>query len=196
MAMIRINETKELKELCGKIAAGEVPAVMLVGPPGQGKTQTLTAAIGKRPHLPLRGRVSALSLYQNLYHHRDHLVLLDDTAEMLKDRQVQELLRDLCETTVPSLISWHTQSSILSEAKIPSSFLTESPLCVIANEIGRDGIWTALKSRCLVVEIEFTWQELIKEVRRTTWFGDEEILGYAEKNARCVADLRLLKKAE
>ena len=69
-------------------------------------------------------------------------------------------------------------------------------MCIIANEIGSDGVWSALKSRCHVIQVEFTWQELIREVRRSEWFKDEEILAFAEKNARCVPDLRLLIKAQ
>jgi hypothetical protein len=196
MSTLRITKMKDLKKLGRNIAAGKVPAVMVVGPPGQRKTQTLMDAIGKRQHLPLRGRLSALYLYEELYRHRDELVVLDDTAEMLKDRNVQELLRDLSESTKTKQISWRTQSKILDEKGIPNSFVTTSHLCVVANVIGTGGVWPALKSRCIVVEVEFTWEELIKHVRRIKWFEDEEILTYAEKNACCRPDLRLLKKAE
>jgi hypothetical protein len=195
MTPIQIAEMTKLTELCQKIAAGDAPPMMLVGPPGQGKTETLRKALGRRPYLYLRGRVSAIMLYKRLYEHRGELVVLDDTAEMLKDRQVQELLRDLSETTPSRVISWHTQSSMLAEQQIPSSFQTSSPMCIIANEIGSDGVWPALKSRCLEVEIAFSWKELIKAVRRDKWFSDEEILTHVEKSARCVADLRLLTRA-
>jgi hypothetical protein len=196
MCTLRITKMKDLKKLGRNIAAGKIPAVMVVGPPGQGKTQTLMEAIGKRPHLPRRGRLSALCLYEDLYRHRDQLVVLDDTAEMLKDRNVQELLRDLSESTKTKRISWRTQSKILEEKGIPNSFVTTSHLCVVANVIGTGGVWPALKSRCIVVDVEFTWEELIKQVRRIKWFEDEEILTYVEKNACCRPDLRLLKKAE
>jgi hypothetical protein len=195
MSTLRITRLKDLRKLGRKFAAGEIPAVMVVGPPGQGKTQTLLAAIGKRPHLPRRGRLSALSLYEDLYLHRDQLVVLDDTAEMLKDRNVQELLRDLSESTKSKQISWRTQSKILVDKGIPNSFVTTSHLCVVANVIGTGGVWPALKSRCMEVEVEFTWEELIEDVRRQMWFEDEEILTYAEMNARCRPDLRLLEKA-
>jgi len=196
MSTLRITKMKDLKMLARNIATGKIPAVMVVGPPGQGKTQTLMEAIGKRPHLPLRGRLSALYLYEELYRHRDLLVVLDDTAEMLKDRNVQELLRDLSESTKLKQISWRTQSKILQEKGIPNSFVTTSHLCVIANVIGTGGVWPALKSRCIVVEVEFTWEELIKQVRQAGWFKDEEILNYAETSACCRPDLRLLEKAQ
>ena len=196
MSTLRITKIKDLKKLGRSIAAGKVPAVMVVGPPGQGKTKTLMEAIGKRPHLPRSGRLSALCLYEDLYRHRDQIVVLDDTAEMLKDRNVQELLRDLSESTKTKRISWRTQSKILEEKGIPNSFVTTSHLCVVANVIGTGGVWPALKSRCIVVEVEFTWEELIKQVRRIKWYEDKEILTYVETNACCRPDLRLLKKAE
>jgi hypothetical protein len=196
METLRITALKPLKTLCRSFAAGKLPAVMLVGPPGQYKTQSLLNALKKRRHLYLRGRVSALSLYEQLYQHRDELVILDDTAEMLKDRNVQEMLRDLTESTESRQVSWRTQSSILADKGLPTSFYTKSPLCVVANKLGTDGVWPALNSRCLRWEIGLSWAELIKQVRRDRWFHDEEILAFAEHEARCRADVRLLKKAK
>jgi hypothetical protein len=185
MATLRITTLKPLKKLCRSFAAGRLPAVMLVGPPGQYKTQSLLKALKKSRHLYLRGRVSALSLYEQLYEHRDELVILDDTAEMLKDRNVQEMLRDLTESTESRQVSWRTQSNILADKGLPTSFETKSRLCVVANEVGTAGVWPALNSRCLRWEIDLSWAELIKQVRRDRWFHDEEILAFAEQEARC-----------
>jgi hypothetical protein len=168
---------------------------MIVGPPGQGKTETIKAALGRRSYFLARGRISAIKFYEELYDHRDKPVILDDTAVMLLDTNVQEILRDLTETTPTRRVSWRTQSKHLEEKGVPKSFVTRSPVCVLANKLGTGGVWPALNSRCLRWRVEFDWSELVKETRRLGWFSDNKILDYALNQARCQPDVRLFQKA-
>ena len=192
---IRVNTAKELREIARKFASGKLQRVMIVGPPGQGKTETIKRALGQKGYLNVRGRTTAISFYEELYDHRDLPVLLDDTAEMLLDINVQEMLRDLTETTATRRVSWRTQSKSLEEKGIQKAFVTRSPVCVLANKLGTGGVWPALNSRCLRWRVEFDWPELVAETRRQGWFKDDEILEYALKFARCQPDLRLFEKA-
>jgi hypothetical protein len=168
---------------------------MLVGPPGQGKSETIKAALAKKPHRYLRGRTSAIKFYEELYDHRNLPVILDDTANMLLDMNVQEILRDLTETTPERRLSWRTCSKDLEERGVPTSFVTRSPVCVLANKLGTGGVWPALNSRCLQWRVEFDWSELVAETRRLGWFTDDEILDFARNYARCQPDVRLFQKA-
>jgi hypothetical protein len=122
-------------------------------------------------------------------------VVLDDTSEMLREKNVQEILRDLTEHTEERRISWRTQSRILDEKGLPKTFTTSSPVCVIANQIGNGGVWPALISRCLRFDVEFSWREICREVRRIGWFADKEILSFAENHATGRADARLFNHA-
>ena len=192
---IRIVRVKELRAVAQKFATGQIERIMVVGPPGQGKTETIKRALGQKGHLCVRGRTTAISFYEELYDHRDLPVILDDTAVMLLDTNVQELLRDLTETTPTRRVSWRTQSKNLEEKGIPKSFVTQSPVCVLANKLGTGGVWPALNSRCHRWRVEFDWKELVKETRRLGWFSDEEILGFAANHARCQPDIRLFEKA-
>ena len=192
---IKITKHKELRAVARNFAAGQMERVMVVGPPGQGKTETIKRALGRKGHLCLRGRTTAISFYEELYDHRDLPVVLDDTAEMLLDTNVQELLRDVTETTPARRVSWRTQSKNLEEKGIPRSFVTRSPVCVLANKLGTGGVWPALNSRCHRWRVEFDWKELVKETRRLGWFSDDEILSFALHHARCQPDLRLFQKA-
>lgn len=193
---LRISTTKDLRAVARKFAAGMMERIMIVGPPGQGKTETIKRALGQRGYLYLRGRTTAISFYEELYDHRNLPVILDDTAEMLLDTNVQEMLRDLTETTPSRRISWRTQSKHLEDKGIPKFFVTQSPVCVLANKLGTGGVWPALNSRCHRWRVDFTWNELVKETRRLGWFTDDEILEFALNDARCQADIRLFKKAE
>ena len=192
---LRINKVKDLRKIARKFAAGDLERIMIVGPPGQGKTETIKEALGQKGHLCLRGRTTAISFYEELYDHCDMPIVLDDTAEMLLDTNVQEMLRDLTETTTTRRVSWRTQSKNLDEKGIPKSFVTRSPVCVLANKLGTGGVWPALNSRCHLWRAEFDWLELVAETRRLGWFGDEEILDFALNYARCQPDLRLFQKA-
>ena len=192
---LKLTTAKELRKIARKFVSGELERVMIVGPPGQGKTETIRRALGQKGYLYLRGRTTAISFYEELYDHRDLPVLLDDTAEMLLDTNVQELLRDLTETTPARRVSWRTQSKSLEDKGIEKSFVTRSPVCVLANKLGTGGVWPALNSRCLRWRVEFDWSELVAETRRLRWFKDEEILDFALNHARCQPDLRLFQKA-
>ncbi len=192
---MRLTTAKDLRKIARKFVSGELERVMIVGPPGQGKTETIKSALGQKGYLYLRGRTTAISLYEELYDHRDLPVLLDDTAEMLLDTNVQEMLRDLTETTATRRVSWRTQSKYLDEKGIQKSFVTRSPVCVLANKLGTGGVWPALNSRCLRWRVEFDWAELVAETRRVGWFRDDEILDYARNHARCQPDLRHFDKA-
>lgn len=192
---IRLRTYKELRKITREFARGGLQRIMIVGPPGLGKTETIRRALGAKKHLCLRGRTTAISFYEELYDHRDRPVVLDDTAEMLLDANVQEVLRDLTETKAARQVFWRTQSKSLVEKGIPKSFTTCSPVCVLANRLGSGGVWPALNSRCHRWRVEFQWSELVAETRRLKWFTDEQILEYARNHARCQPDLRLLLKA-
>jgi|688.fasta_scaffold455418_2 hypothetical protein len=192
---MRLRTVRELRKIARKFASGELERIMIVGPPGQGKSESIKAALGRKRYRLFKGRVSAIALYEELYVYQDLPIVLDDTAEMLLDRNAQEILRDLTETTFTRKVSWVTQSKSLDEKGIPKSFLTRSPVCVLANKLGTGGVWPALNSRCLRWHVEFEWAELVAETRRLGWFNDDEILEYALTHARCQPDLRLFEKA-
>ena len=196
MSEIQITTCKELRKIARLFVGGKLQAVMVVGPPGQSKTESVKQAFRKKKYLYLNGRVSALSLFENLYLHRNMPVVLDDTSEMLKDKDAQEILRGLMEHTEQRRISWHTQSRILDEKGLPKSFTTNSPVCVISNQIGTGGVWPALVSRCHRFAVEFDWREACRETRRVGWFQDEEILSFAENHGTCRADVRLFTRAK
>jgi hypothetical protein len=193
---MRITDYAGLRTIARNFEAGMFRRIMIVGSPGLSKTQTFSKTLEGRPHLVLKGRVSALGFYEELYAFRDQPIILDDTAEMLASHDVQELLRELTETTDEVRVSWRTQSQILEKKGLPRSFTTSSPVCVIANSLGSTGIWKSLNSRCHRWEVCFDWPEVIAEVRDRGWFDDEEVLAFAESKAMCEPDVRLLIKAK
>ena len=67
---LRINKVKDLRKIARKFAAGDLERIMIVGPPGQGKTETIKEALGQKGHLCLRGRTTA-TFYEELFDHCD-----------------------------------------------------------------------------------------------------------------------------
>ena len=196
MSAIQITTYSDLRKIAKSFVRGKLQPLLLVGPPGQSKTQTMERAFGKVKYLLLKGRTTPVCFVEKLYRHLDMPVVLDDTSEMLKNNEVQELLRELMENTPERKVFWDTQSPISVQKGLPKAFTTRSPVCVIANQIGQGGVWPALISRCVRFNVEFSWKEICREVRRIGWFSDKEILVYAENQATCQADVRKFNQAK
>lgn len=196
MSSETIRTFERLRAICRNFVSGKLPAVMLVGPPGQCKSETLREELGERGYLPLKGKTSAVKLFEELYEHRDLPVVFDDTSVLLTNPDAQEMLRDLTETTATKTIYWRTQNKYLDERGLPKLFQTTSPVCVLANRHGSGGVWDALESRLHKWDVEFNWDELCNEVERVGWFKDKQILKYARIHATCTPDVRLLTKAK
>jgi len=191
-----IRTFERLRAICRNFAGGKLPAVMLVGPPGQCKSETLRQELGERGYLTIRGKTSGVKLFEELYEYRGLPVLFDDTSPLFNNLDVQEMLRDLTETTALKKIYWRTQNKYLEERGLPNVFQTTSPVCVLANRHGSGGVWDALESRLHKWNVEFNWDELCNEVERVGWFKDKQILKYARIHATCTPDVRLLTKAK
>lgn len=194
MSELLIEGYEELKEVARGFVSGDLPNVIVVGPPGTMKTTTV-GRIMPDPHVKESGMVSAYSLYRRLYENRNQLLLLDDVEEFLGRTTGQELIRSLTEHSTVKTLQWRTKQ-MLKEG-VPSEFTTSTRCLIIANRIGNTGVWQSLRSRCHVVRYEPTWDEFLFTVREQGIFNDEEILNFAFENQAILGspDLRRLKRA-
>jgi hypothetical protein len=178
MNPIKISDYEQLSEISARFSEGRLDRLLIVGSPGLFKTETVKRSMAD--HLYLRGRSSPISLYEQLYRGSSKPVVIDDCEVMMGDKNAQEILRDLLETCDCKTISWRTQSPVLKEKGLPTSFSTFSPCCIIANGIGKGRVWDAILSRVMFVHFEPTWEQVLDYME--SWFGDEEILEYARAN--------------
>ena len=173
---IEISDYEQLSEIAARFSEGRLDRLLIVGSPGLFKTETIRKSMTGK-FLYLRGRSSPVSLYGELFRGKGRPVVIDDCEVMLGDKNAQEILRDLLETSDVKEIAWRTQSHLLKEKKLPTSFKTTSACCIIANGIGKGRVWGAILSRVVICHFSPTWEQVLSYME--PWFEDKEILNFA-----------------
>src|SRR5262249_19339675 len=103
---------EDLTTLVDAAARWDIKLLIIVGPPGCGKSQIVRAAFGPDA-LYLRGRVTPMRMYIRLYQHRRQAAVFDDLDTLIADRLALGLLLELCETNGERTVSWQTTSKLL-----------------------------------------------------------------------------------
>jgi hypothetical protein len=187
-----ISSSRDLKKVCRDFARGCLSPIVIVGPTGCTKTESLLAAMGKKKFLYIDSVKTAINLYVDLYRHRGWPILLDDTLRLLGNLQAQELIKCLMNPVKRRILSWGTSTKVLDELGIPKQFTTTSTLCILSNRIGSGGLWPAMKSRCHVFNVKLGWKDICADARSNKWCTDTIVLNYALHHATCQPDARKL----
>jgi hypothetical protein len=123
--------------LC-KFADGSLDIVLLLGKPGIGKTESVKQALGidDSRHgrtLYVEGHAQPFGLYQELWHHRDSPVVLDDLDRLYANPDCVRILKPLCNMRRAKRISW-LSNAVAAVPELPTEFTTTSNVMLIANE--------------------------------------------------------------
>ena len=92
--------------------AREMLCLLLLGPPGTGKSFGYRAALGNRGYHVFGGRQSPLHVYMTLQDDPDRPVVLDDISSLLRDDLFRDLLKGLTDTG-PRVVRWGTTTAKL-----------------------------------------------------------------------------------
>ena len=82
---LRLATYAELEAYVRAFAAGHLPLLMLIGPPGVGKSRCLRQALDSRAGW-LSGQATPLGIYLQAYEHRNQPLVLDDVDGLYADR--------------------------------------------------------------------------------------------------------------
>lgn len=157
-------------------AGGLYLFLCIVGRPGLGKTEAARHALrGREIYYAKGGQLTALSFYLECHRHLNEPIVLDDVTRFLKDELGANLISALGDTTEEKLLCYATSSRRLGD--VPPSFVTTSPLCILANEFPSQEY---IRSRALVLWFTPTNQEIHQAV--TAWFWDQEIHDWVGRN--------------
>lgn len=167
----RINKTfNVLDRLCVGIIAGNIPAAIVSGAAGCGKTYSLEKTFrlaGRRGEIPSynlkRGVVSPVHLYMLLYEMKDGGVLqLDDMDGIFADTDMFNLLKSALDSGKTRTVCWTKESKVLESYGVPNEFEFEGSVVFVTNvdfvrECERETKFSphfkALMSRALYVDL-------------------------------------------
>jgi len=135
-----------LHEMTKASIAGDIRAMIVVGPPGVGKSfgveqelerSTLFSQVANKP-LPysvIKGASSALGLYTNLFKYSEKgcVVVFDDCDTPLHDELCLNLLKGALDSGKSRRISWNSDSHTLRREGIPDSFEFRGSVIIITN---------------------------------------------------------------
>lgn len=123
------------------VVNGDIRALIISGAPGVGKTfelerrmqkALLSQEINKFTHL--KGKISPLALYMQLFHHKDKgdVLMFDDIDSVFGDETCLNLLKGALDTGRRHL-SWMSSSSFLADNDIDEQFEFEGAIVFITN---------------------------------------------------------------
>ena len=114
-----------LDRLATRIISGQLPSLIISGPPGLGKTYSVERALqtSGKDHDIIRGSISAVGLYRALYEQRNGgVVVLDDCDAVFRDEEALNLLKIALDSSDKRTLSWRKLARWLEDLDIPTSF--------------------------------------------------------------------------
>lgn len=163
-----------LIEMTKAVKSGDVRAMIVVGPPGVGKSYGVNEVLEKdglfntlaerRPNYEVvKGAMSSLGLYVKLHEFKDKksVVVFDDCDAVLMDELSLNILKGALDSSKRRTISWNLDSRLLKAEDIPNTFEFEGAAIFITNikfEFVRSkklrGHLDALESRCHYIDLQ------------------------------------------
>lgn len=230
-ALERMSDTfGMLDQITDACAAGIVRGLVVSGPPGIGKSHGVVKQLaaanlfrtisGEEPKYEIiSGGISAIGLYQKLYHNRaaGQVLVFDDCDETLEDSEMLNLLKAALNSGDSRRICWNKESRVLMTEDIPGAFDFEGAVIFLSNvdferSIARgsriSAHLSAIMSRCHYLDLEISSMRdrlLLIQVRVKNGmldaynFSDAEInsvLSFIDDNSEYLREvsLRMTKK--
>lgn len=145
--MKRIAERFEiLDDMTAAAAKSDIRAMIVVGPPGVGKSfgverqlkrfDVLDTLADQPPRYEVvKGAITPIGLYATLYRHSDpgHVVVFDDCDSVFFDDLSLNLLKGALDTSRTRRLSWNSDSRYLRREGIPETFNFRGSVIFITN---------------------------------------------------------------
>lgn len=230
-AMGRIARTFEMFDrIVDATTRGVIRGLIVSGPPGIGKSFGVERQLeqanlfrklaGQEPQYELiSGGISAIGLYQKLYHNRaaEQVLVFDDCDGVLFDEESLNLLKAALNSGHRRRIAWNKQSRTLGVEDIPQSFDFEGSIIFLSNISFERAIdkgsrisehLNAIMSRCHYLDLEISSERdkllRIKQIIRSGMLGpygfnpseEASIVEFVFNNAPYLREisLRIVKK--
>lgn len=162
-----INERFEfLDDLTSMVITGVTPSLVVVGPGGNGKTNSVKKTIESNElsdsdFIFFKGYSTARGLYNTLYDNNGKLIIFDDCDSVLEDKVSKNILKSALDSYEDRTISWLAKMN--KSDVYPAQFNFTGRIIFISNK-SKDSIDGALKSRSLMVDLTMTPEEKIERL--------------------------------
>lgn len=186
---LTLDNYDELFNLVKAFAEGKLNLVILVGTAGVAKSQTVRGVLD-RECCWIEGNATSFGIYQQLYHHRNQPVVIDDVDSLYADKSAVRLLKCVCQTDAVKSVAWHSASTALAAEEIPNTFETNSQLMIIANDWKvLDANVAAVQDRGHLVFFEPTQEEIHRQVAK--WFWDQQVFDWFGEHLHLITNLSM-----
>lgn len=170
----------ELRDFARGFIAGHLRHLVLIGPPGIGKSHTFRSMLGDRVCW-IAGNASAFGVYLKSYEHLDEPIVLDDVDDLYRQGPGIKLLKALCQSDTPRTVQWQTQARELDRRNVPREFSTTSPVALIANDWqSQNPNVRAIEDRVHLLDFRPTAKEIHQEASK--WYWDQEIFDFVARH--------------
>jgi hypothetical protein len=109
-----------------RLVSGEIPSLIVSGPPGLGKSHTIREKLATMPdveHDVISGSISAVGLFIALWNMREGgVVVLDDADDAFRDETCLNILKAALDSSPRRMISWRKRAQWLEDEGIDSTF--------------------------------------------------------------------------
>jgi len=137
----RINDTFSSLSLLAEAAANlKIRSLIVSGSPGVGKTFEVLKAVKNRAkkdntfyHHTVKGVISEVVLFMELYHARNGVLILDDTDNAFTDDKCLQMLKAATESSKERLVSYNKLSLNLEAEGIPNEFNFQGCVIILTN---------------------------------------------------------------
>ena len=126
---LRILERfRTLERMATRLTENKIPALIVSGPPGLGKSYTLEKKAEElegtsRPVTIISGSISAPGLLIALHEHREGgTIVLDDCDDVFRDETTLNLLKAVLDSSDKRIVSYHKLAKWMDDMDIPKSF--------------------------------------------------------------------------
>lgn len=127
-----------LRRMAVRTAEGDLPSLIVSGPPGLGKSYTVEQVLKKikapEDYDILSGTISAVGLYILLYEQRNGgVIVLDDCDEVFRDENCLNILKAVLDSSETRVVSYRKRANWMVELDIPQKFNFEGSVVFCTN---------------------------------------------------------------
>jgi hypothetical protein len=180
-----VERYEDLASFTQAFAAGHLRFLMIVGPPGTGKSRAMRSSVDGRAAW-IDGNATAFGVYCAAFMHQEQPIVLDDVDALYRDANGIRLLKQLCQSEPSRLLGWYSDPQYMERRGVPPEFTTSSPVAIIANRWSTvNADVAALEDRGHMIVFDPPPNEVHRQAVR--WFHDQEVLDFIADHLHLIA---------